>query len=225
MPLIERRVLCVVALAAAATFGTAAFGLAQAAQAAHAAHATQAAHAAQAAQASIGVGVQANPVQLTAAVRPGGSYPLPSLYVVNTGTEAETISVEVKRMSSGPGQTIPAAWIRVGDSGEQLQPRQQALIPLQLNTPASAKPGRYRSDLVVTGSGAATGAIHFGAAAATELEFSVVPGPAPGGFLGLALWKWWLIGILAVFGLAVYGIRHLGLRIRIETNSFGGPRA
>lgn len=207
MSLIARRARWALALAAAATFGTGALGLAQQARA------------------SIGVGIQANPVTLARAARPGGSYPLPALYVVNTGSEAETISVQVKRMSSGPGQPIPAGWIRVGDTDQRLQPRQQVLIPLQLNTPASAKPGHYRSDLVVTGAGTGSGAIHFGAAAATGLEFSIVPGPAPGGFLGFAWWKWWLIGILVVAGLIVFGIRRIGLRIRIETNSFGGPRA
>jgi hypothetical protein len=47
------------------------------------------------ARASIGVGVQANPVSLSGAAHPGASYALPSLYIVNTGTQAESMSVRV----------------------------------------------------------------------------------------------------------------------------------
>jgi hypothetical protein len=175
------------------------------------------------AHASIGVGVQADPVRLNVTAHPGGSYALPSLFVVNTGTEAETISVKVKRLSSGPGQTIPESWIRIGSASEQLQSRQQVLIPLQLSAPGDAKPGSYRSDIVVTGSsGGGAGGVHFGAAAATELEFKIAPGATPAGWLGLPAWKWWLSGILVLVALVVFVIRRAGLRVRIETKSSGG---
>ena len=56
------------------------------------------------ASASIGVGVQANPVSLTGTAHPGASYTLPSLYIVNTGTQAESMSVRVvRRTGAGPG--------------------------------------------------------------------------------------------------------------------------
>ncbi|MBV9451166.1 MAG: hypothetical protein JO345_35300 [Streptosporangiaceae bacterium] len=178
------------------------------------------------ARASIGVGVQADPVRLGVTAHPGGSYSLPSLFVVNTGTEPEAISVQVKRLSSGPGQAIPASWIRIGSIGEQIQPRQQVLIPLQLSTPGDARPGSYRSDIVVTGSsaaaGSAAGGVRFGAAAATGLEFKIVPGATSSGWLGLPAWKWWLSALVVLLALVVFGIRHTGLRVRIETKSTGG---
>ena len=69
-----------------------------------------------AASASIGVGVQANPVSLDSAAHPGGSYTLPALYVVNTGTQAESMSVRVERLppspagpSRNPGSTSAAS--------------------------------------------------------------------------------------------------------------------
>jgi hypothetical protein len=225
MPLTERRVPRVAALAAAAAGLAATAGLAVAGLGVVA---LAVLGPAPAAQASIGVGIQANPVTLSAAVRAGGSYTLPSLYVVNTGSQAESITVEVKRLSSGTGQTVPASWIKVGSTGGQLQARQQELIPLQLNAPAGAKPGRYRSDLVVTGSAgpaASAGGVQFGAAAATGLEFSIVPGPVSDDFLGLPPWKWWLIGIVALGGLVWFGVRRSGLRVRFETKSFGEPNA
>jgi hypothetical protein len=203
MPVMERRALWLVL--SAGLFAAAWLGLAPVAHA------------------SIGVGVQADPVRLSVTAHPGGSYALPSLFVVNTGTEAEGISVQVKRLSSGPGQPVPAAWIRIGSASKQLRPGQQVLIPLQLSAPGDAKPGGYRSDIVVTGStGAAGGGVHFGAAAATELEFKVAPGATASGWLGLAAWRWWLSGILALLALGVFGVRRAGLRLRIETKSTGG---
>jgi hypothetical protein len=203
MPVMQRRALWLVLFTGALTAGWA--GLAPAAHA------------------SIGVGVQADPVRLSVTAHPGGSYALPSLFVVNTGTEAEAISVQVKRLAREPGQAIPASWIRIGSISDQLRPRQQVLIPLQLSAPGDAKPGSYRSDIVVTGSsGAAAGGVHFGAAAATELEFKIAPSATASGWLGLAAWRWWLSGILALLALVVFGIRRSGLRVRIETKSTGG---
>jgi hypothetical protein len=179
------------------------------------------------AQASIGVGVQADPVRLASAAHPGGSYKLPSLYVVNTGTEAESVTVTVKHLSAGPGMTIPASWVHATTPSGQLQPKQQVLISLELSTPGDAKPGSYRSDIVVTGTEGGQGqgqgqgqeqgqGIQFGAAAATDLEFTVTPGPAASSWLGLAPWKWWIIAVLAVVGAVTVAVRRSGVRVRIE---------
>ncbi len=181
---------------------------------------------ASAAQASIGVGVQADPVRLAAPAHPGASYTLPSLYVVNTGTEAESVTVTVKHLSQGPGQTIPASWVHATVPSGQLQPKQQVLIPLELNTPGDAKPGTYHSDVVVTGTDGSAGqgqAVQFGAAASTDLEFTITPGPAASSWLGLAPWKWWMIAVLAIVGAVTFAVRRSGLRVRIErSESLGG---
>jgi hypothetical protein len=165
------------------------------------------------ARASIGVGVQANPVSLTGAAHPGASYALPSLYVVNTGTQAESMSVRVVRRA-GIGRAIPGSWIHIGALGGQLAPKQSAQIALELVTPAEAAPGNYASDIVVTGSTAPVAGVNFGAAAATKLEFTITPGP-PGGswFPG---WMWWVIGGLVILAAASFGWRRSGLRIRVE---------
>jgi hypothetical protein len=179
-----------------------------------------------AASASIGVGVQANPVTLNGAAHPGGSYPLPSLYVVNTGTQAESMTVRVERLSPGPGRTIPPSWIRVDKLGGQLPPKQSARISLELVAPAGAAPGDYVSDIVVTGSTApAAAGINFGAAAATRLEFRITPGPAPGSWLSLSAWTWWVTGGLVLTVAAIFGWRRSGLRIRVERRSAAGGAA
>ena len=174
------------------------------------------------ASASIGVGVQANPVSLNGVAHPGGSYPLPSLYVVNTGTQAESMTVRVERLSSGPGRTIPQSWIRVDNLGGLLPPKQSARISLELVAPADAAPGDYVSDIVVTGSTAPVAGINFGAAAATRLEFRITPGPAAGSWLSPRAWTWWAIGGLALAIAAIFGWRRSGLRIRVERRTAAG---
>jgi hypothetical protein len=175
------------------------------------------------ASASIGVGVQASPVSLSGAAHPGASYALPSLYVVNTGTQAESMSVRVERLSAGPGQAIPESWIHIASLSGQLPPKQSARIPLELVVPAGAKAGDYVSDIVVTGSTAPVAAgVNFGAAAATKLEFTVTPGPPAGSWLSLPGWTWWTLGGLVVLAAAILGWRRSGLRIRVERRTTAG---
>ena len=167
------------------------------------------------ARASIGVGVQANPVSLSGVAHPGASYALPSLYVVNTGTQAESMTVRVVRRT-GPGLAIPESWIHIGGLSGQLPPKQSASIALELVTPADAEPGNYVSDIVVTGSTAPVAGVNFGAAAATKLEFKITPEPPTGSWFSFPAWTWWVIGGLVILAAATLGWRRSGLRIRVE---------
>jgi hypothetical protein len=169
-----------------------------------------------AANASIGVGIQANPVLLSGSAHPGGSYLLPPVYVQNTGSQAETLSVRVERLqkSAEGTNTVPGSWIQsTWSSGSSIPAGQSANIPLQLTPPANAKPGRYFSDIVVTGSTlVGSGDVRFGAAAATGLEFRITSVP-PG---GLPAWKLWTLIALIAIGAAVFTYKRLGVRVRIE---------
>jgi hypothetical protein len=170
-----------------------------------------------AAQASVGVGVQAAPVRLGSVAHPGGSYALVPLYVVNTGTQPESISVRVERLSRGRGLAVPSSWIQVTASGVHLDPHQSERIPLMLVVPDGAKSGSYLSDIVVTGSAEiSVGRANLGVAAATKLEFSVRPGPGHGLLPSLPTWTWWAIAALLLLALAVLGVRRSGLQIRVE---------
>ena len=61
--------------------------------------------------ASIGVGIQAGPVRLGSGAHPGGSYALPAVYVINTGSQSESVTIRIERISPGAGRTVPPAWI------------------------------------------------------------------------------------------------------------------
>jgi hypothetical protein len=185
------------------------------------------------ASASIGVGVQANPVSLGQVAHPGASYPLPSLYVVNTGTQAESMSARVERLSPGAAHTVPASWIHISALRGQLMPERSAQFSLELVLPSDAKPGTYQSDIVVSGSTAPVSAgINLGAAAATKLEFRITPAPGAGSWFSISAWKWGVIGGVVLLAAALLGWRRTGLRIRVERrtnvrsgmNRLGGHR-
>ncbi len=172
-------------------------------------------------QASVGVGIQANPVSLLTVAHPGASYTLPTLHIANTGSQDESVTVKVERLSSGSGKAVPPTWIHISDTPMQLSPRQQALVPLELVLPGNARSGTYLSDVVVTGSAVTSGAgMHFGAAAATKLEFRIVPG-APGGFWSwLQPWAWWLLASILFIALARLAAGRYRLQVRLERRNF-----
>ena len=170
-----------------------------------------------AAYASVGVGVQAGPVQLAGAAHPGGTYALPPVYVVNTGTEPESVTIRIERISDGTGHTVPRAWINVSGLPASLGHGQSARIPLSLAVPASARPGQYFSDVVVTGSAALTaGSAHLGVAAATDLEFRVVPGAASSGWFTMPLWVLVAVAVTVALALGVVLMTRSGISIRVE---------
>jgi hypothetical protein len=172
----------------------------------------------QTSDASVGVGVQASPVSLGSMAHRGQRYALP-LDVVNTGTEAEAVSVRVERLTRGPGRTVPPSWIQFAGPAMQLAPGKAARVSLELVVPGGATPGEYLSDIVVSGAAAGQpGMGNLGVAAATKLEFSVSSAPAQGA-PSFAVWMWWAITGLLLLTLAVFGVRRSGLRIRVERGS------
>lgn len=174
------------------------------------------------ADASIGVGVQAAPVRLADAALTGQSYALPPVYVSDTGTQPETIAVQVDRLSTGRGRSVPPSWVRATGPTVRLSPHTGAQVPLQLAVPAGAKPGRYLSDIVVTAApGASVGHVNLGVAAATPLEFTVRQGSPPSPLV--PTWTWWFTaGLVALLAVGL-GLRRSGIRIRIERTPTVAP--
>jgi len=165
-------------------------------------------------QASVGVGVQGVPVRLGSVARPGGSYSLAPVYVVNTGSQDESISMRVQRLSHGPGRAVPPSWIHFTGGGIRLAARESARMPLELVVPASAKPGKYLSDVVVVGAAAiAVGKTNLSVAAAAKLEFTV--GQGSGQVLVLPIWTRWTLGGLLLVAAAVLSFRSSGLEVRV----------
>ena len=170
-----------------------------------------------AARASVGVGVQAGPVRLAGAAHPGGTYALPPVYVVNTGTQPESITIRIERISRGTGRTIPPSWIHVSSMPGQLTYGQSARIPLQVAIPANAKAGQYFSDVVVKGSAAlSAGGANLAVAAATDLQFRVAAGAAAQSWFRMPGWVLAAMAGIVVLAAAVVLAGRSGIRIRIE---------
>jgi len=171
----------------------------------------------QAAQASVGVGIQAGPVQLSGVAHPGQSVALPSVSVVNAGTQPESIRIVVQRSPRGGGLPVPPSWVRPGTPSVQLAPHHAVRVPLELVVPTGAKPGAYLSDIVAIASGqlSARGA-NLGAGAATLLEFRVAPNPAAGFWWSVFTQTLWALLILILLAAVVFAVRRSGLRVRME---------
>lgn len=178
-----------------------------------------------AAAASIGVGIQVGPVRLAGIAHAGQTYDLPPVYVVNTGTEPETVSLEVKRLSKGTGRDVPTSWFKPGQSDVHLDAKESATIPVQLVVPADAKPGRYFSDVVAHGSASIeAGQATLGVAAATKLQFTVGKAVPAGFWSSLAAPLAWAGGVIVLAGGAFLLARRSGLRLRLDRTSGGyGP--
>jgi hypothetical protein len=169
-----------------------------------------------AAEASVGVGIQENPVSLLRPARAGGTYPLPAVQVANTGTQDETITLKVERITHGSGRVVPRAWIQFADTQIQLAAHEETTIALDLVVPASARSGSYQSDVVVIGSPVEPGkATNFRPAAATKLEFRVVPGASRGPLAALPPLLRWTLLVLLLAMLIYAGRRYFNVQIRV----------
>jgi hypothetical protein len=176
----------------------------------------------QAAQAGVGVGIQAGPVRLSGAAHPGQSIALPGVSVVNAGSRPEVIRIMVQRDPEGGGRTVPPSWVEPGMPSVQLAPHHAIRIPLELVVPAGAKPGAYRGDIVAIAAGRLTvGHANLGAAAATLLEFRVMPDPAPGFWWSVFTQTLWALLIVIVLAAVALVVRRSGFRIRVEREAAG----
>jgi hypothetical protein len=178
-----------------------------------------------AAAASIGVGIQVGPVRLAGIAHAGQTYELPPVYVVNTGTEPETVRLEVQRLSKGTGRDVPKSWFKPGQTDVHLDPKQSATIPVQLVVPAGATPGPYFSDVVAHGSASIeAGQATLGVAAATKLKFTVGKAVPAGFWSRLPSPLAWAGGIIVLAGGGLWLARRSGWRLRVERSPGGyGP--
>jgi hypothetical protein len=178
-----------------------------------------------AAAASIGVGIQVGPVRLAGIAHAGQTYDLPPVYVVNTGTEPETVRLEVQRLSKGTGRDVPKSWFKPGQTDVHLDPKQSATIPVQLVVPAGATPGPYFSDVVAHGSASIeAGQATLGVAAATKLQFTVGKAVPAGFWSRLPSPLAWAGGIIVLAGGGLWLARRSGWRLRVERSPGGyGP--
>ena len=127
-------------------------------------------------QAQTGVGIMPGIIRVDEPLLPGGRYNLPSLQVLNTGSEASDYGVELASMAEQEELQPPDDFIILSPTSFHLEPGANQVISLSLDIPVKAKPGDYLAYIeahpVATGGG---GWMQIGVAAATKLYFTVKP--------------------------------------------------
>lgn len=172
-------------------------------------------------QAQPGIGIMPGIIRVNEPLLPGGRYDLPSLQVLNTGSEASDYGVELASMAEQEELQPPDDFIILSPTSFHLEPGDNQVISLSLDIPVRAKPGDYLAYIeahpVATGTGGGT---QIGVAVATKLYFTVKPANVFVGvansiasfFTSTAPGSYIVLGIL-VLGLVVFFLRR---RIRVD---------
>jgi hypothetical protein len=159
-----------------------------------------AAAAAHAATASTGVGAAAEPVCSSAPLQPGHSYQLwtggssgsSGMFVDNTGSSGESVSIAVVPVLRGQdlygaGLRVPASWVSFsypkmlwlfGTHSVSLGAGASTSVPVTVNVPPNARAGDYVADLDASTGSSAAGQSNLGAGAITYLLFTVDAKPS-----------------------------------------------
>jgi len=121
-----------------------------------------------------GVGVSLGRIEIADKLRPGGSYTLPSLSVLNTGDEPGDYAVGISYLESDERLRPPATWFDLVPQRFSLEPGQAQVVRVRMLLPTGAEPGDY-SALIEAGPAVKRGSVRIGVAAATRLSFTVTP--------------------------------------------------
>ncbi len=172
-----------------------------------------------AAHAESGAGVGANPIVLTEIAHPGHRYSLPSLYVINPGTDPSAYRIGMQLLGRNQSRSVPATWLQFGHDDIVLNPQQSTSVALTLVVPHDAPPGTYLSLIVAsTAPSGNVGGTTLGAAAATELRFSVARVDHPlvtVGLLWKTPWRYVWVGIATMIAVA-FAVRRSGVRLVVQ---------
>lgn len=140
--------------------------------------------------ASTGTGIQGSDVCLPVTAQPGHTYPLGTVYVADTGSGSEQISLTAQPIWKGDRlyrrtRAVPASWLNVSypsvlwifhRSYVQVAAGQGAYLPVTVTIPDGTASGRYAATLVASAGGSPSpGGISAGLAsgATTDLELDV----------------------------------------------------
>ena len=126
------------------------------------------------AHADVGVGVSLGNIKVEDALTPGGHYRLPTLSVLNTGSEPSQFEVVVSFAADQREKRPPQDWFAFTPQRFPLAPSEAQAVAISLDLPASAGPGAYFAFLEAHPIAERQG-VSIGVAAATKLSFSIRP--------------------------------------------------
>lgn len=126
--------------------------------------------------ATLGVGVGSGKIVLDQPLRPGGTYSLPSLTVINTGDEASDYEVGIS-FHEGQKELKPSAdWFKIPPTSFRLAPGEAKVVDISISLPVKCASGDYFAYLEGRPlTKAENGTSKVGIAAASKLYFSIIP--------------------------------------------------
>jgi P pilus assembly chaperone PapD len=168
------------------------------------------------ASADVGAGISASPVVLSKPARPGSQHTVGGVRISNTGTDPAIM--ELSLQPADDGLTVESAWVRFEPGSVRLDPKAATEVRISLAIPDDARDGEYHAYILVRSAPeAVAGATAVGAAAATDLRFTVrsggVPLPPNGVFIAL--------GILLLLALVAILYRQSGIEISLRRRPSG----
>lgn len=127
--------------------------------------------------ARIGVAVGSGRIEVKKQLRPGQSYDLPVLSIINNGDEGSEYEVAIEYHEGVPQLRPARDWIKFTPQKFYLEPGQVKNVDVRLDLPIRAEIGEYFAYLEgrPLKKGIGSGGAAIGIAAAAKLYFTVVP--------------------------------------------------
>ena len=127
--------------------------------------------------ANIGVGVGTGKIQVDQQLKPGMTYTIPPLTVVNTGDEPSEYTVSIDYGGNQMGLKPNKEWFSFEPLQFRLEPNMTQLVQIKLTLAINAKPGDYFAYVQAQPAKKVTtpGGTTIGVVAAAKLYFKVVP--------------------------------------------------
>jgi hypothetical protein len=125
-------------------------------------------------EADRGVGVNLGRIDVEEELRPGGSYALPSLGVLNTGDEPSDYELAVVYVEGQTQNRPPEGWLDLQPQHFFLEPGEARSVDIRVELPSGADPGDYFA-FIEARPVSESGKVRIGVAAATGLSFTVKP--------------------------------------------------
>jgi hypothetical protein len=126
------------------------------------------------AEADPGVGVNLGRIEINDRLAPGGSYNLPALGVLNTGSDPGDYEVVITYLGDQAQKRPPAGWFSLQPQRFYLEAKQAESVNIRLTLPTGADPGDYFAYIEAHPINESQG-VRISIAAATKLSFTVKP--------------------------------------------------
>ncbi|MDP2927148.1 MAG: hypothetical protein Q8N65_03385 [bacterium] len=125
--------------------------------------------------AGVGVGLNFGRIVVDELLKPGATYDLPTIGVINTGDTEGEFQVSLAYHQDQPQERPDPAWLGFSPSSFKLAGGELKNVSLQLELPLKIKPGDYFAYIEAKPILKQESGTTFGIAAASELHFRVVP--------------------------------------------------